>query len=85
MCVSRYGQNITASQMGPMGSIKYAHQANTINDKKNDRIKQEYGILWSNWSEPTECESGCLYGESGRLREGSSGLRMFTRKCLDFK
>ncbi|XP_040156246.1 A disintegrin and metalloproteinase with thrombospondin motifs adt-1 [Anopheles arabiensis] len=38
---------------------------------------------WDSWSEPTECVSGCLYGESGRLKEGSTGLRQFTRKCLD--
>lgn len=39
--------------------------------------------FWSDWSAPSECESGCLYGESGRLREGSTGLKMYTRTCLD--
>lgn len=39
--------------------------------------------LWSDWAPPTDCESGCLFGESGRLREGSTGLRVFTRVCLD--
>ncbi|XP_037036544.1 A disintegrin and metalloproteinase with thrombospondin motifs adt-1 [Bradysia coprophila] len=83
MCVSRYSQNVTASQIG---TSKHAHQSNSIFDKRYAGIKQEYGgVIWSNWSEPTECESGCLYGESGRLREGSTGLRMYTRKCLDFK
>ncbi|XP_052873541.1 A disintegrin and metalloproteinase with thrombospondin motifs adt-1 [Anopheles cruzii] len=38
---------------------------------------------WSQWNDPTECVSGCLYGESGRLKEGSTGLREFTRTCLD--
>ncbi|XP_029735370.2 A disintegrin and metalloproteinase with thrombospondin motifs adt-1 [Aedes albopictus] len=38
---------------------------------------------WDAWSEPSECESGCLYGESGRLKEGSVGLRQYSRTCLD--
>lgn len=42
MCVGRYGQNVTAT---PMGLIKYAHQSNTINDRKNANIKQEYGAV----------------------------------------
>lgn len=104
MCVGRYGQNITAPQIG---IVKYAHQSNAIHDKKYGSVKREFGavslpsirvvfrhatsviiilqIVWSNWSQPTECESGCLYGESGRLREGSTGLRMYTRNCLDYK
>lgn len=39
--------------------------------------------LWSDWTPPSDCESGCLFGESGRLREGSTGLRVRTRVCLD--
>lgn len=39
--------------------------------------------LWSDWAAPSDCESGCLFGESGRLREGSTGLRVYTRVCLD--
>lgn len=38
---------------------------------------------WSVWSSPSECISGCLYGESGRLKDGSTGFRHFTRICLD--
>lgn len=41
--------------------------------------------MWSDWKAPSECESGCLYGESGRLREGSTGLRVFERTCLDLR
>lgn len=37
--------------------------------------------LWSNWSSPSNCESGCLYGESGRLRDGSTGLLTYKRIC----
>jgi hypothetical protein len=38
---------------------------------------------WGSWSHPSECESGCLYGESGRLKEGSVGLKIYSRSCLD--
>jgi hypothetical protein len=38
---------------------------------------------WSNWGMGSDCESGCLYGESGRLKEGSTGLKIYTRTCLD--
>jgi hypothetical protein len=41
--------------------------------------------LWSNWGNPSECESGCLYGESGRLKEGSVGLKTYSRTCLDYR
>lgn len=40
---------------------------------------------WSNWGNPTECESGCLYGESGRLKEGSVGLKIYSRTCVEMK
>ncbi|XP_058833011.1 A disintegrin and metalloproteinase with thrombospondin motifs adt-2 isoform X2 [Topomyia yanbarensis] len=39
--------------------------------------------IWDNWGNKTECESGCLYGESGRLKEGSVGLRQYSRVCRD--
>ncbi|XP_058461510.1 A disintegrin and metalloproteinase with thrombospondin motifs 18 isoform X2 [Malaya genurostris] len=38
---------------------------------------------WEPWGNKTECESGCLYGESGRLKEGSVGLRQYSRVCRD--
>jgi hypothetical protein len=41
--------------------------------------------LWGNWGSPTDCESGCLYGESGRLKEGSVGLKIHSRTCLDYR
>lgn len=40
---------------------------------------------WSDWSEPSACDSSCLYGPSKRLREGSTGLKVFSRKCIDYK
>lgn len=33
----------------------------------------------------SECESGCLYGESGRLRDGSTGLKTFRRTCREYR
>ncbi|XP_017054391.1 uncharacterized protein LOC108096942 [Drosophila ficusphila] len=39
---------------------------------------------WGEWSEPSACESSCLYGQSRRLLEGSTGLRTFNRSCLNF-
>lgn len=40
---------------------------------------------WSEWSKPSECDSGCLFGENGRLRDGSSGLKTFRRSCHDYR
>lgn len=41
--------------------------------------------IWNNWSDVSECESGCLYGESGRLRDGSTGLKTFRRTCREYR
>lgn len=46
-------------------------------------LKMKLAPVWNEWNVSTECESGCLYGESGRLREGSTGLKVFRRTCLD--
>jgi hypothetical protein len=68
-----------------------------IEDKKFGSLIQEPTLLysnglnlvtkpsnyWSSWALPAECDSGCLYGESGRLKEGSVGLKIFSRTCLD--
>ncbi|XP_055632048.1 A disintegrin and metalloproteinase with thrombospondin motifs adt-1 [Toxorhynchites rutilus septentrionalis] len=49
---------------------------------KQDAIRSMSIIpSWDPWGTPTECESGCLYGESGRLKEGSVGLREYSRTC----
>ncbi|KAH8348125.1 hypothetical protein KR084_004483 [Drosophila pseudotakahashii] len=65
------------------------HEPNRIAPQLND-----YNLLgnelpgspsnWGEWSEPSACESGCLYGQSRRLLEGSTGLRTFNRSCLNF-
>jgi hypothetical protein len=81
-----------------IAAIKSSDKSSFIDGKKFSSLIQEpillytNGIafvskpsLWSNWGSPSECESGCLYGESGRLREGSVGLKIFSRTCLDYR
>lgn len=36
---------------------------------------------WSDWRQMSECASGCLFGEEGRLRSGSTGITILERKC----
>lgn len=36
---------------------------------------------WSDWLPFSDCASGCLYGEEGRLRAGSTGIMVTTRRC----
>ncbi|XP_031616412.1 A disintegrin and metalloproteinase with thrombospondin motifs adt-1 isoform X2 [Contarinia nasturtii] len=70
-----------------------SEKSNLIDDRKfSNFMKSEHSInrptlisTWSEWSKPTECESGCLFGETGRLREGSSGLKTFRRTCHDYR
>lgn len=38
--------------------------------------------IWSEWEKGGECESGCLYGPSKRLSEGSTGLITYKRNCI---
>ncbi|CAO1420311.1 unnamed protein product [Diamesa serratosioi] len=77
-----------------MGSLK----SSSGQDKKFSSLIQEPTLLftngipyvgksssWSSWSGPSECESGCLYGESGRLKEGSVGLKVISRTCQDYR
>lgn len=40
---------------------------------------------WNTWKSYTECASGCLYGEEGRLRSGSTGIMVATRSCSNPK
>lgn len=64
-------------------------EQNTFGELKEEEatasnLKRKLSI-WTEWSDPTECESGCLYGESGRLREGSAGLTIYSRSCTDYR
>ncbi|XP_032591053.2 A disintegrin and metalloproteinase with thrombospondin motifs adt-1 isoform X2 [Drosophila grimshawi] len=40
---------------------------------------------WGGWGEASHCDSGCLYGPSNRLREGSTGLRIYSRSCRNYR
>lgn len=81
-----------------IAAIKSTEKSGIIDGKKFSSLIQEPTLLytngisfitktslWSNWGNPSECESGCLYGESGRLKEGSVGLKIFSRTCLDYR
>ncbi|XP_073811990.1 ADAMTS metallopeptidase stall [Musca autumnalis] len=59
-----------------------------MDSPKTGNLLHEYqkpSSSWSEWSEPSACDSSCLYGPSKRLREGSTGLKVYTRKCIDYK
>lgn len=36
---------------------------------------------WTPWTVISDCASGCLYGEEGRLRAGSTGIILSVREC----
>lgn len=36
---------------------------------------------WSKWKQSSDCASGCLFGEEGRLRSGSTGIMASERIC----
>lgn len=36
---------------------------------------------WTSWKQSADCASGCLFGEEGRLRYGSTGIMVATRTC----
>ncbi|XP_068894503.1 A disintegrin and metalloproteinase with thrombospondin motifs adt-1-like isoform X3 [Tenebrio molitor] len=44
------------------------------------RIEKSSGI-WAKWKPFSDCASGCLFGEEGRLRSGSTGIKISTRIC----
>ncbi|CAG9762316.1 unnamed protein product [Ceutorhynchus assimilis] len=61
--------------------------AKTTNAKKahSNALKQSPELDqinggWSDWR-PSECASGCLFGEEGRLRSGSAGIMVSERFC----
>ncbi|XP_050512535.1 A disintegrin and metalloproteinase with thrombospondin motifs adt-1-like [Diabrotica virgifera virgifera] len=36
---------------------------------------------WSKWKHSSDCASGCLFGEEGRLKSGSTGIMVSERIC----
>lgn len=65
----------------PEKLVQLDNQEQKIDNIVSNSIKVP---VWSDWGEGSECESGCLYGEQGRLKEGSTGLRIFQRSCSDY-
>lgn len=75
-----------------LNSIKPDEKMNLLeNNDKLERVTQGYNgyfskpPIWSEWGDSSDCDSGCLYGASGRLREGSTGLKTYVRTCLDHR
>ncbi|XP_044263790.1 A disintegrin and metalloproteinase with thrombospondin motifs adt-1-like [Tribolium madens] len=44
------------------------------------RVEKTSGT-WSKWKPYSDCASGCLFGEEGRLRSGSTGIMVSSRIC----
>lgn len=71
------------STVGQISNLVTHH--NKYGEMKEESASSKKLSIWTDWSAPTDCESGCLYGESGRLREGSAGLAIYTRSCTDYR
>ncbi|XP_062544375.1 A disintegrin and metalloproteinase with thrombospondin motifs adt-1 isoform X2 [Armigeres subalbatus] len=88
-CVSKIPGLTVQSSGKHITAFKTIDKKTFIDGLKFASLKQDTPRIlntiptWNEWREPTECESGCLYGESGRLKEGSVGLRQYSRTCLD--
>lgn len=54
--------------------------AYTASKQTPAKLGQMKGI-WSKWKPFGECASGCLFGEEGRLRSGSTGIMVSDRTC----
>ncbi|XP_017475926.1 PREDICTED: uncharacterized protein LOC108366127, partial [Rhagoletis zephyria] len=80
--------NHPAKQVTNAGKVGY-DKANFLESSKMGHLLHEYNYnkpaSWSDWSEGSECASGCLYGPSRRLLEGSTGLRTYSRRCVDHR
>ncbi|XP_049546517.1 A disintegrin and metalloproteinase with thrombospondin motifs adt-1-like isoform X2 [Anopheles darlingi] len=87
VCVSKIGS--LSKQSERITGFKTIDKKTFIDGLKRTRLRQDLSKTisiyptWSAWSDPSECVSGCLYGESGRLKDGSTGFRQYTRRCLD--
>ncbi|XP_037887566.1 A disintegrin and metalloproteinase with thrombospondin motifs 16 isoform X1 [Glossina fuscipes] len=87
-CIVKRVPNYVASKH-TLSLTKPAYdKAGFLDNTKVGHLLHEYQkppSSWSEWSEASDCDSGCLYGPSKRLGEGSSGLVTYTRQCLDHK
>lgn len=78
-----YTRQLVSTKPGQVSNLVNNH--NKYGEMKVESTSSKKLSIWTDWSEPTDCESGCLYGESGRLREGSAGLSIYTRSCTDYR
>ncbi|XP_059225123.1 uncharacterized protein LOC106087759 [Stomoxys calcitrans] len=87
-CVVKRIELYTATKQTSSLSKPNYDKSNYMENAKSSNLVHEYqktSSSWSEWSEPSPCDSSCLYGPSKRLREGSTGLKTFSRKCIDYK
>ncbi|XP_075165715.1 ADAMTS metallopeptidase stall [Haematobia irritans] len=86
-CVAkRVDLNSATKQKSALNKANY-EKTNLSDNPKYSNLIHEYqktSSIWSEWSEPSTCDSTCLYGPSKRLREGSTGLKTYARKCIDY-
>lgn len=54
--------------------------AYTLTKSASSRVETVDGG-WSSWKAQSDCASGCLFGEEGRLRSGSTGITIANRHC----
>lgn len=78
-----YTRQLISTKSGQTSNL--VHEHGKYGEMKEESSSSKKLSIWTPWSEPTECESGCLYGESGRLREGSTGLVIYSRSCTDYR
>ncbi|EFA06592.2 A disintegrin and metalloproteinase with thrombospondin motifs adt-1 isoform X2 [Tribolium castaneum] len=52
----------------------------TVSQTPSRHVEQNSGT-WSKWKPYSDCASGCLFGEEGRLRSGSTGIMASSRIC----
>lgn len=79
-----FTRQLVSTKNGQVSNLVSDH-SNNYGEIKEESLNTKKLSIWTDWSDPTECESGCLYGESGRLREGSTGLSTSTRSCTDYR
>ncbi|SPP72825.1 blast:A disintegrin and metalloproteinase with thrombospondin motifs 16 [Drosophila guanche] len=93
-CVSRYSPETALASYRPWPHKPTSYEkasfmeSNRIGPLLSEQPKQssnEQSTNWSAWGEAGKCDSYCLYGPSNRLREGSTGLRVFNRSCLNYR
>ncbi|XP_037820978.1 uncharacterized protein LOC119609992 [Lucilia sericata] len=87
-CVVKRPETFTSAKQTAGVAKANFDKTSFLETSKVGHLLHEYqkpSSSWSEWSEPSACDSSCLYGPSKRLREGSTGLKILTRKCIDYK